>query len=196
MAIDVEELILTARGMLTELPESVTLSRDNMFDIIRPAIQLWQEKTNMDIGKRQNFIVQSNDIDIVEGVADISTAIDTYGYRLDFLHESDIYLTYTGERNANYTVKFVASLNRLMSIGRQDKFFILAYLSGSVITFKSPDEVGFGSMDGAFQIRSVVIPNNLADMNRSVMPEIAVILADLASKQIKQQNRGLDKPVK
>jgi hypothetical protein len=196
MAIDSEDLILTARSMLTELPESVMLSRDNMFDQISPAISLWQERTNADLGKRQNFIRQSGDINIVDGVADISQAITDYGYRLDFLHDSDIYIPYTGERNANYTVQFVASLNRLMSIGRQDKFFVLAYLSGETITFKFPEEVGFGSIDATFQIRSVVIPGDLSKIPASVMPDIAVILADLASKQIRQQNRGLDRPVK
>jgi hypothetical protein len=196
MAINTEELIFEARAMLTELPESVTLSRDNLFDMIRPAIQLWQEKTNADIGKRQNFIKQSTDINIVDGFADISTVVDSLGYRLDFLHESDIYVPYAGEVNANYTVKFVNSLNRLMSIGRQDKFFVLAFLSGSSITFKEPGEVGFGSMNGTFQIRSVVIPTDLTQMPASVMPEIAVILADLAAKQIKQQNRGLDRTPK
>jgi hypothetical protein len=196
MAINAEDLILTARSMLTELPESVTLSRDALFDMIRPAIYLWQEKTNQDLGKRQNFIVQSEDIPIVNGVADIGNIVDKYGYRLDFLHESDIYMPYTGETNANYTVKFVNSLNRLQSVGRQDKFFILAYLSGKSITFKGPDEVGFGAMETTFQIRSVVLPSDLGEIPDALMPEIAVLLADLAAKQLKQQNRGLDRPVK
>lgn len=193
MAIVVNDLIMTAREILTELPESVHFSRESLRALVKPAISLWQDRTNADRNKRQNFVVTSNDISIIAGFADIATAVDAYGFRLEYIADADIVLPY-GE--PNYRVKFVNSFDRLVSIGRQDKFFTLAYLSGTQITFREAGVVELGTLDGTFKIVSPVIPSNLATLNAGVMPEIAIAVADLARAQMREQNRGLNIPPK
>lgn len=192
MAIDENILILTAREMVTELPESVDFSRESLRMMIKPAISIWQNQTNDDPQRRQNFIVESDAITIAAGQADLSTQIDTKGFRVDFIKESDIVIAYSGSGIINYKVKFVNDFDRLISPGRQDKFFILAYLSGKQITFKDAGQINVDTIGGSFKIRSVVIPSDLAGLPASVMPEIALVIADLCKKRIKDQNRGLN----
>lgn len=194
MAINPEELILAARDMLTELPESVIFSRDNLQGLIKPAIAVWQEQTNNDPQKRHDFIVESNDITIILGVADISTEVDATGFRVDFLKEGDIEIAYA--KSPNFTVKFVNSLDRLKMKGRQDQFFMKVYLNGMEMRFKEPGLADIDTLNGTFRIRSVVIPSNLADLSRSVMPMIATVVADLAKKQFAEKHRGVELPVK
>lgn len=189
MAIDLLQLILTAREMLTEEPEAVSYSRENLRALVRPAISLWQLQTNADITRRQNFIVDSAAIAIVDGVADIGPEVDAKGFRLDFIRESDIVLPY---QLPTYTLKFVNSFDRLMSAGRQDKFYILAYLSGTRLTFREAGEVLIDTMNGDFILRSTVIPIDPSVMPVSVMPEIAMVIADLARARAPKENRGLD----
>jgi hypothetical protein len=191
MAINEQELILTAREMLTELPEAVHFSRENLRALIQPAIWLWQEKINDDPRKREQFIVESDAITISQGQADISTEVDAKGFRLDFIRDSDIVIAYG---LPNYTVKFVNSLNRLSSIGRQDKFYVLAYMSGSHITFKDAGSVDIDDINGSFTLRSIALPTSLDALPSSAKAELSIILADLAKTEIGQQNRGLDVP--
>lgn len=193
MAIDLSQLVLTAREMLSELPESVHFSRENLRALVKPAISLWQSQTNADITRRQNFIVDSAAINVVDGVADIGPEVDAKGFRLDFIRESDIVLPY---QLPTYTVKFVNSFDRLMSTGRQDKFYILAYLSRTRLTFREAGEVLIDTMNGTFILRSTVIPVDPAVMPVSVMPEIAMVIADLARARESKENRGLDIPPK
>lgn len=197
MAIDVEELILAARDMLTELPESVVFSRDNLLGLVKPAISLWQDQTNENPQKRQNFIVESAAVVVAAGVCDLAAEIDSKGFRLEFIKENDIALTITGgiTQAPDLMVKFVNSLNRLKMKGRQDRFFTLAYLSGTLITFKQAGSTAVDEIAGTLKLRSPVIPSDLSTMNKAVMYELAILVADLAKQQFRQQNRGLDKPV-
>lgn len=193
MAIEIEKLILQARESVTELPESVTLSRESLYALIPQAILVWQERTNENPQKRQNFIRESGEISITDGTADIESEVNEKGFRLEYIKASDIEIA-TGQ-NPRFQVKFVNSLDRLRMAGIQDRFFILAYLSGYKITFKDAGEEP-GTMNGAFTLRSVVLPTDLTDMNESVLPELALVLGELAKNQLAQQNRGLDREVK
>jgi hypothetical protein len=194
MAIDPEKLVLTARDMLTELPESVTLSRDNLFGMIKPAISVWQDQTNNDPAKRQNFVVTSTDVDIEAGIAEyLPQGRRCKGFRVEFFADGDVSLTtdgVTGYRPA----KFVSSRDRLYRNGRQDKFRDLIYLQGMQLLVKGKGETVPENTNGTLVIASPVIPSDLADINGAVMYEIATVMADLAKKQLQQQNRGLDRP--
>lgn len=198
MAINVEELLLTVRDLLTELPESVIFSRDSLLGMVKPAIAQWQDATNEDPQRRQNFIVESDPITIAAGVADLSAQVDAKGFRLEFVKENDIALTVTGysSQTPNYQVKLVNSLDRLMTKGRQDKFYHLAYLSGTKLTLRTAGTTVINGMAGSLKLRAPVIPADLATMNKPMMYELAAVIADMAKKQFLQQNRGLDVPVK
>jgi hypothetical protein len=194
MAIDLNTLVLTAREQLTELPESVQFSRENLRALIAPAISAWQEQTNDDPNKRQPFIVESGAITIVNGLADILAEVEARGFRLDFIKDSDIEIAYA--KTPVFQVKFVNSLDRLQMHGRQDRFLIKVYRSGTRFYFKDAGATDITSMNGSFTLRSVVIPNDPAQLPASVMPQIATAIADLARKQLAQQNRGLNMPPK
>lgn len=193
-----EKLIHLVREQITELPESVLFSRDNISSLIQPGIALWQEQTNNNKQKRHNFIQQES-VPIANGAADLSSAIDNKGFRLEYIREGDLEIT-TRDATPNLTVKFVASLNRLKLPGRADKFFVLAYLSGTSIRFRDPDaasgEDPLLTMSGDAVLRSVVLPNYLDGVPESIAPELALVIADLARKQFLEQNRGLNLPIK
>lgn len=189
-----EKLIFQAREQLTELPESVMLSRESLRALVPPAIALWQERTNGNLQKRQNFIRESGDIAVVDGVCDIAEVIDQFGFRLEFIRESDIEIEYPG--TPAFQVKFVNSLDRLKMVGRQDKFFTLCYLSGTKMTFRYAGDAYIDSLNVSFKIRSVVFPTDLTDMNEALLPELSLVLAELAGNQLKEQNRGLNIPPK
>lgn len=93
-------------------------------------------------------------------------------------------------------MKFVNSLDRLKLVGRQDLFYCLAYMSGTRITFRYPGEADADTLNASFKIRSVVLPQDLTDMNEAILPELALVLAELAGHQIKEQNKGLNRPPK
>lgn len=194
MAIDTEELVLMARDMLTDLPESVSIPRDMLFTLIKPAIALWQLQTNDDPARRQNFIVESNSQTITANVCDIATAIDTYGFRMDLIKEGDIEMTYAGE--VSFKVKFFNSLDRFKLRGRQDKYFYKCYMSGTKLRFIEPGASSSDTFAGTFVIRSACIPSDPAALNQSVMPEIAINIADLVRKQIRMNNKGAERPPK
>ena len=89
-------------------------------------------------------------------------------------------------------MKFVNSLDRLKRKGRQDRFFYLAYLSGKTLRFKVPGETAINTMTGSIVIRSAVIPDDPATLDKGIMPEIATAIANLARQRIAAENRGLD----
>ncbi len=193
MAIDIEQLILMAREQLSELPESVHYSRESLRALIKPAIALWQEETNANLQKRQSFIVPSAAIPVVAGVADLSSEIDDKGFRLDWIKESDIEIGYSPDQQPPFTVKFVNSLDRLKMIGRQDRFFYLAYLSGKSLRFREPGQTATNTFNANIFIRSAVIPSDPASLDAGIMPDIATAIANLARQsQPRPENRGLD----
>lgn len=198
MAINTDELVLTARDLITELPESVIFSRENLFSLIKPAISLWQDQTNSDPQKRQNFIVESGLIFIASGIADLSSEIGLKGFRVEFIKDSDVTLSIAGvaPQVPQLNVKFVNSVNRLAIVGRQDRFFHLVHLSGSRMTIRAAGSPSIAATNGTLTLRAPVIPSDLTTLNKPVMYEIAILLADLAKQQYKEQNRGLDIPVK
>ena len=191
------ELITIARDALTELPESVIFSRENLLGLIPSAISIWQERTAKNPAKRHNFIQESGAIQIRNGVANISEAIDEYGYKLEYIEGSDVVidLAYSPDL-PNKRVVFVNSIDRLHAPGRADKFYILGYLLGTTITFHNPiaavGEDATTTLNSRFKLRSVVMPNDLADIPESVAPEIGLIIAEIAKGQFRQQNKGLD----
>ncbi len=196
--INIEELVLQAREHLTELPESVIVSEDSLAALVPSAIAVWQLKTAKDRNKRQNFVVKSEPLTVTDGELDLSAAIETYGFRLDMLEEGD--LEFTGSTDKKYGIKFIASRDRLKFPGIQDKFFTLAHLSGTTIQFRDPAAVSpanpLTSLNGEIIIRSVVLPKELTDIPYTVLPELALELADLARRQFNSQNRGLNIPPK
>lgn len=194
MAIDTEELILMARDMLTDLPESVSIPRDMLYTLIKPAIALWQLQTNDDPARRQNFIVASDAQVITDTVCNLSGAIDTFGFRMDMIKEGDIEIAYAGE--VNFKVKFFNSLDRFKIRGRQDKYFYKCYISGTTLRFIQPGASATALFSGSFVLRSVVIPSDPASLNQAVMPEIAINIADLVRKQIRMNNKGAERPPK
>lgn len=183
-----------ARDLLTDLPESVTLPRDVLFSMIKPAIAIWQLQTNDDPQRRQNFIVASAPIAIAAGEADISAEVEAKGFRLDLIKESDIELPGSGE--VNFAVKFMSSLDRFKMRGRQDRFFYKCYMSGTRLRFCEPGANWDDGYNGSLVLRSVVLPNDPGTMSKTLMPELAIVIADLARKQIREQNRGLNRPPK
>lgn len=190
MAIDPEKLVLVCRDMLTELPESVTLSRDNIFSLIKPAISIWQDQTNNDPRKRQNFVVRSRNISIRTGIADIASAVDDGGFRIEFFADGDVSVTtqgITGYRPA----KFVSSRDRLYRTGRQDRFRDLIYLQGLKLLVKGKGQATPDTTTGSLVIASPVLPTDLSRFNEPVMYEIATVMADLAKKQLPDRNIAL-----
>ena len=194
MARNTEELVLMARDMLTDLPESVSIPRDMLYTLIKPAIALWQLQTNNDPARRQNFIVASNTQNIVANVCDLANAIDTYGFRMEFIKEGDIEITYAGQ--VNFTVKFINSLDRFKIRSRADKYFIKCYMSGTVLRFCAPDSAWSTAFAASFVLRSAVIPSDPASLNTGIMPEIAINIADLVRKQLRMNNKGVERPPK
>ena len=192
--IDSLELILLARDGLTELPESVIFSRENLLGLIPQAITLWQDRTNANPEKRHNFLILSDNISIRNSAADISEALDEFGYRVEYIAGSDVLLE--GTNLPKKKVTFVNSWDRLAHPGRQDKFSNLAYLQGKIITFRNPLATGntdpLKSLNARFKLNSVVIPNDLNEIPNSVMSDLALILAEIAKGEFRQQNRGLD----
>lgn len=192
--INPEELVLMARDGLTELPESVIFSRENLRGLIPQAIALWQERTNSNPEKRHPFLVLSDNIKIQSGVADISEAVEDFGYKLEYISDSDIIIT--GENLPRKKVNFVYSWDRLVSPGIQDKFFILGYLEGMTITFRNPvvipDQDPLKTLNAQFKLNSVVLPNSLEDTPKSVIADLALALAEIAKGQYRQQNKGID----
>ena len=192
--IELDEIVFAAREQLTELPESVTLSRQSLRAMVPASIALWQNEINANPARRHNFLQRSPNIRIASGVADISQVVETMGYRLDFIHESDIEIAYSKQPVLH--VRFVNSKNRLYLGSRQDRFYVLAYLTGTKITFRDPDAAAnvdaTATMNGQFTMRSVVLPTDLSKMPRSVLPDLAVALADLARQQLREQNRGVN----
>ena len=187
MAITVDELVFQAREQITGLPESVEFPRDAIRAVIPAAIAVWQERTNANPEKRQNFIRESAPITIVEDVADLESEVNAKGFRLEFIHGSDIEIAYDVE--IPLPVKFVNTLDRFKLAGRQDAFFIKAYLSGTRLMFRQPSGE---AMNGSFTLRSAVLPTDLTQMNKAILPELATIVAELLKKRFYQQNRGLD----
>lgn len=187
MAISIDELVFQAREQITGLPESVEFPRDAIRAVIPAAIAVWQERTNANPEKRQNFIRESSPITILANVADLESEVNAKGFRLEFISAADIEIAY--ETELRLPVKFVNSLSRLRLAGRQDRFFIKAYLSGTRLTFYQPSGE---EVNGSFTLRSVVLPSDLTDMNESILPELATIVAELLKKRYYQQNRGLD----
>ena len=47
-------------------------------------------------------------------------------------------------------------------------------------------------MTGSIVIRSAVIPDDPATLDKGIMPEIATAIANLARQRIAAENRGLD----
>lgn len=188
MSIDVNDLIFRAREQVTGLPESVEFPRDAVRAVIPSAIAVWQERTAADPEKRQNFIRESDPIVIdTDGVADIEEQVNAKGFRLEFINASDIELTYSAD--IKFSVKFVNSLDRFLMQGRQDAFFIKAYQSGPKIRFRQPSGL---PIEADLVLRSVVLPSDLEDMNASILPELATIVAEILKKRFYNQNRGLD----
>lgn len=195
MAIDPLQLVLTARDMVTDLPESVTLPRDAIFSMIPSAIAIWQLQTANDPEKRQNFIVESGTITMTNNVADIASEIASKGFRMEFIHESDIEISYTG--STNFTVKFIKTLDRFKLRGRQDKFFVKCYMSGTTLRFCKANAAWTEDWDTTFKIRSVVIPSDLTSLSPSVLPEIAIVLADELRKMMpREKNFGLNRNIR
>ena len=192
--IDTETLILRAREHLTELPESVIFSRENLIALLPSAISAWQTETNQNKTRRQAFVIESDPVEISDGEADLTDEFDDKGFRLDFLLEGDISLLTDGKAAA-FNIKFVPSRDRLALIGRQDKFFTLAYLSGTRIYLRSGTGAS-GELNGELLIRSVVLPADLEEFPSYIEPELATALAKLARMQFSAQNRGLDMPPK
>ena len=195
MPIDIKQLVLMAREQLSELSSAVHFSEENLYALIRPAIAMWQEETNNDPQKRQSFIVESGKISPVAGVYDLSDAIDTYGFRLDWLKESDIEIAYDPAQAPEFTVKFVNSLDRLKMVGRQDKFFHLAYLSGTNLRMRKAGSTTADAMMDDIVIRSAAIPSDPSELNAGIMPELSTAIANLARREIMAENRGLNVPV-
>lgn len=187
MAIDVDQLVLLAREQLTELPESVIFSRENLRALVPSAVALWQEQTNSNHEKRHAFLKESDDIDVEANVADIADAVDEYGFRLDFIRDSDVLVSY--DSPIKLRTVFVSSIDRLRMPGRQDRFFVLAYLRGTQIEFCHPN---FIEWSGTFRLRSVVIPFDLWEIPAPLAPELALVVAELARREFTQQNRGLN----
>lgn len=191
MAIDVNTLIFRAREQITGLPESVEFPRDAIYAVIPSAIAVWQERTNANHEKRQNFIRQSDPIAINDNVADIEEQVNLKGFRLEFINASDVEISY--DAVVQLPLKFVNSLDRFNLVGRQDAFFIKAYQSGMKIRFRQPSG---DPIEQDLVIRSVVMPSNLEDMNEAILPELALIVAEIMKKRYYTQNRGLDIPPK
>lgn len=185
MSINVEELILAARDILTEEPESAEYSRDALLGLVKPAIVAWQDQTNQDVQKRQNFVVQSAAITITNGIADLSTEIDSKGFRIEFIKDSDIEVAISGVSpiSPEILVKLVSTKDRLNYRGRQDKFFVVGYLSGSRITFRAPGSGAINSLNGTMTLRAPVIPSDLTAMNKPIMYELAIVIAQMAKQK-------------
>lgn len=195
MAIDPLQLVLTARDMVTDLPESVTLPRDAIHSIIPSAIAIWQLQTANDPEKRQNFIVESGTITMTNNVADLAAEIASKGFRMEFIHEGDIEISYAG--TMNFTVKFIKTLDRFKIKGRQDAFFIKCYMSGTTLRFCKANSPWTEDWDTTFKIRSVVIPSDLTLLPPSVLPELAIVLADELRKTLpREKNLGLSRNIR
>jgi hypothetical protein len=194
MAITLDELVSASRELVTELPESVIFSYENIAALIPSAIALWQQKTNNDVSKRQAFIQESENISLTSvtgfgAEANILPQVDAKGFKLEFIKDSDIEIAYATGGEPNFTVKFVPSLDRLKIFGRGDKFFIKAYLSGTNIKFRKSDGLAF---TGTMKIKSVVLPSDLTTLPASVKGDLALIVAELAKLEIREKNLGLN----
>lgn len=179
--------------MVTELPESVTLSRENILACIPAAIALWQDRTANDPHKRIQWVVESDLISVTANVATIAAQMEAKNFRYEWLHESDIIVAYAA-KGPSLTVKFVNSYDRLQMSGPQDSYFLLAYISTSgTITFKKPGTSSW-TASNIFKIRSVSIPSELNSLPASVLPELMLVLAEILKAQFRDQNRGVALP--
>lgn len=194
MAIE-QQSLLAVREMITELPESVTLSRENIMACVPAAIALWQDRTANDPHKRVQWFVESGNVSVAANVADISSIMETNGFRYEWLHESDILVSYAA-KGPSLAVKFVNSYDRLKMTGPQDDYFLLAYVSTSgTITFKKPGTSSW-TASNVFKIRSVAVPGTLGAMPASILPELMLVLAEILKAQFRDQNRGVALPTK
>jgi hypothetical protein len=184
-----EELVMRTREMLTDEPESALLPREQLIAVIPIAISEWQKKIVKDRAQLEAFRVETGEITIADGVADLSNEVNAKNIRLDLLTESDIEFVSGPTFPFIKTVQFVRSYDRLTLGGIQDKFFILAFLSGYQLRFRNPDtspgDDATQTLTGTFKIRGISIPNDLEDVPETMTGDIAVILADLLRKRIK-----------
>lgn len=193
MPIDPDLLILRTRDLLTDLPEAVTLPRDQLFSMIGPAIAVWQAEIERDPEKRQLFTVTTDNIVVVNNVADIADAVNDHNLRLDKIKDADIEVV--SGATTRFEVKMVNSHDRLRVRSAADRFFAKAYLSGTRLTIVPPGASLTGAWGGEIRITGLSMPQDLEALPQSAEPDLAIIIADIARKTIRQQNRGLDRPV-
>lgn len=194
-----DELVEIARNILTEEPDARRFTREKIRALIPVAISELQEKillaarAGFGMGNLQAFVIETGDIDVVDGVADLTTQIDATGLRLDLIKASNILVNYT-ENPFIKTVQFVSSLDRLTLGGIQDKFFILAFLDGQLLRFRDPDGGGDPTitLNTTIKIRGVCTPSTVAQISNDQRGILANVLADVARREVPQPEIGVN----
>lgn len=180
MAIDTEELVLSARSLLTSEDAALKFPLSDFYAALPLTVDAWNQR-NRELeakGLGRKIPVTTSTIRIINGQANVKTAIEAVGMLPEKVKQAEIFLTYGA--TPPLSVRFVNSRDRLNFTGTQDKFFINAHFDGDKMFFAPVADTPLNNVD--FTITADGNPTSIDAMPADVSGEIAIILAELMRK--------------
>lgn len=194
------ELVERARALLTEEPDARRFSREKLHAVIPVAIAELQLKIEEAaqvgvMGKFNSFVIETDDIDIDSGIADLEDAVNETGLRLDMHKSWNVFISYA-ENPKIKTVQMVNSYDRLSLGGIQDRFYVLAFLDGNKMYFRDPsaasNEDATTKLSATVTIRGVATPTTTEQISKDQEGILAGVLAEVARREVPLPEIGVN----